>query len=104
MCPTRHELPNEHLIWKMQNELAHLIALNVKNINLLEVVSNKFFSISGNETTDVRKKSMFSLLHRAVDDHLEVAEIFSGVHVIANKKSETIADKMKVSPPSDRHH
>ena len=76
----------------------------MKNRNLQKVISNRFFSVSGNETTDVRNKSIFSLLHRTADDHLEVDEIFSGVYVIANKKSEIIADKMKVSLPSYHHN
>ena len=69
----------------------------MKNRNLQKVISNRFFSVPGNETTNIRNKSIFSLLYRTVDHHLKVDEIFSGVYVIANKKSETIADKMKVS-------
>ena len=76
----------------------------MKNRNLQKVISNRFFSVSGNEITDITNKSIFSLLHRTANDYLEIDEIFSRVYVIANKKSETIANKMRVSPPSYRHN
>ena len=61
----------------MQNKIVTLMALDVKDRNLLKVVNDRFFGVSDDGMTYARNKSMFSLLHRTFDVHLKEDEIFS---------------------------
>lgn len=97
LCPMRHALPNECLSWKTQNEIIHLMAEGVKGRDLEMIKKNIYFGMSSDETADVGNKSLLSVMHRTVDDKLEASEAFSGFHNIADKKSVTIASKLKES-------
>ena len=48
--PKTHDFPNEHLRWKVWNEIAHLMAADTKGLNLSKVINNNFFEVSGDET------------------------------------------------------
>ena len=95
--PVDHDLPHEHTSWKIQNELTCLMGNDVKNRNLDRIRKNGYFGVSGDETADVQNNSIFSIIYRTVDMHLEVDEVFSGFYVLGDKKSVTIANLMLVS-------
>ena len=97
LCSTRHALPNEYLSWKIQNEIIHLMAEDVKRRNLEIIKKNIYFGMSSNEATDVANKSLLSVMHRTVNEKLEASELFSGFYNIPDKKSLTIASELKVS-------
>ena len=76
---------------------------DAKGRNLSKVRDNNFFEVSCDETTDVQNKSIFSVMHRTVDNYLNADETLSGVHVIEIKLSETVTNKLKVSRHADNH-
>ena len=62
-----------------------------------QIRENGCFGVSGDETADNQNQSMFAVTHRTVNKNLEIEEIFSGVHNVPNKKSETLTNTMLVS-------
>lgn len=95
--PSNHALPYEYDSPKIQNEIIGLIAKDVKERNLNKIRNNGYFGVSGDETADNQNQSMFAIIYRTVNNNLEIEEIFSGVHNVPNKKSETLTDTILVS-------
>ena len=74
-----------------------LMAEDVKRRNVSKLRDNIYFGVSADETTDNQNNSIFSTIHRTVNDKLEAEEVFSGMHVVPNKKSETLSDTLVAS-------
>ena len=97
LCPSNHTLPSNYLSGQMQNELMQLMAEDVKQRNISMVKKNGHYGVSADETSDVQNNSIFSLTCRTVNNELDVQEVFSGMHIVPNKKSETLANLIAVS-------
>ena len=95
--PSNHVLPYEHDSPKIQNEIMCLIAEDVKERNMKKIRENGYFGVSVNETANNQNQSMFAATDRTVNKNLEIEEIFSGVHNVPNKKSETLTNTTLVS-------
>ncbi len=74
----------------IQNELLDIMAQHVLRELLVNIRQNGFFSIMGDEYTDIGNKEQLTFCVRSVTDELEIHENFLGFYELSNIKSDTI--------------
>lgn len=72
------------------NEILTLLCLHVQRELILKIHKQPFYSIIGDETTDVSHKEQMSINFRHVDEELVVYESFVGFYDVPATDSETL--------------
>ena len=88
-------LVNKYTSHDIQNEVLEIMVHHALLEKIEETRENLFFSITGDEYTDISNKEQLSLCLPSVKEDLEVQEDFLTFYQLRNMKSETIANAIK---------
>ena len=76
----------------IQNELLSILNHSLLRKLIADIKDAKYFSIIGDETTDISTQEQFSICLRFVHDSLEIDEYFLGLYSTDNTSSQNLFD------------